>query len=89
MDGPEGLGIRSEEDSVALGHIARRARATAYEGLREESDMETIDMMHTWIAANGYGVRGRHHELYLSDPNRTAPEKMKTILRLPVQKVQS
>ena len=51
--------------------------------------METIDMMHTWIAANGYGVRGRHHELYLSDPNRTAPEKMKTILRLPVQKVQS
>lgn len=26
----------------------------------------------------------KHHELYLSDPNRTAPEKLKTILRVPV-----
>ena len=40
----EGLGIRSEEGSVALGHAARRARATAHEQLTEESDMETIDL---------------------------------------------
>jgi len=46
----------------------------------------TIETMHTWMAANGYRGRGRHHELYLSDPNRTAPEKLKTILRLPVEK---
>lgn len=52
-----------------------------------DGERPTIDMMHTWMAANGYRARGRHHELYLSDPNRTAPEKMKTILRLPVEKV--
>jgi len=27
---------------------------------------------------------GRHHEIYLSDPRRVAPEKLKTILRMPV-----
>jgi 2-polyprenyl-6-methoxyphenol hydroxylase-like FAD-dependent oxidoreductase len=29
-------------------------------------------------------LRGRHHEIYLSDPRRAAPEKMKTIIRHPV-----
>jgi hypothetical protein len=28
---------------------------------------------------------GRHHEIYLSDPRRTAPEKLRTILRQPVR----
>lgn len=34
----------------------------------------------------GQGLRptGRHHEIYLSDPRRTAPEKLRTILRQPV-----
>ena len=28
----------------------------------------------------------KHHEIYLSDPRRTALEKLKTVLRLPVEK---
>jgi hypothetical protein len=28
--------------------------------------------------------RGKHHEIYLGDPRKTAPEKLKTILRQPV-----
>ena len=32
----------------------------------------------------GYGVRGAHHLVYTSDPRRTAPEKQKTIVRLPI-----
>ena len=28
--------------------------------------------------------RGKHHEIYLGDPNRTAPERLKTIIRQPV-----
>jgi len=28
--------------------------------------------------------RGRHHEVYLGDPRRTAPEKLKTVVRQPV-----
>ncbi len=29
-------------------------------------------------------ARGRHHEIYMSDPRRTVPEKLRTILRQPV-----
>lgn len=29
-------------------------------------------------------MTGRHHEIYLSDPRRTAPERLRTILRQPV-----
>ena len=35
---------------------------------------------------DGYGFNGKHHEIYLSDPRRVAPEKLKTILRQPVTK---
>jgi hypothetical protein len=39
-----------------------------------------------WIPQNGYVENGKHHEIYLSDPRRTAPEKLKTVLRQPVKK---
>lgn len=29
-----------------------------------------------------------HHEIYLSDPRRTAPEKLKTVIRQPVRKAE-
>jgi hypothetical protein len=31
-------------------------------------------------------MRGRHHEIYLSDPRRSKPENIKTIIRQPVEK---
>lgn len=40
-----------------------------------------IARMHEWIASNGYVETGPHHEVYLSDPRRTAVEKLKTIVR--------
>lgn len=45
-----------------------------------------IAAMHRFISEQGYRPRGRHHEIYLSDPRRTSPEKLKTILRQPVAK---
>lgn len=36
------------------------------------------------IPNNGLAVTGKHHEIYLSDPRRSAPEKLRTILRQPV-----
>ena len=36
------------------------------------------------LPAGGLRERGRHHEVYLSDPRRTAPEKLKTVVRQPV-----
>jgi hypothetical protein len=46
----------------------------------------TIEMLHRFIKENGYTFNGGHHELYLSDPNRTSPEKLKTIIRQPIRK---
>ncbi len=44
-----------------------------------------IERLHVWVAAEGYELRGRHHEIYLGDPSRTAPERLKTVLRHPVR----
>jgi hypothetical protein len=44
----------------------------------------SIARLHDGIAAAGYRPRGRHHEIYLGDPRRSAPEKLRTILRHPV-----
>ncbi|MGA3345414.1 MAG: GyrI-like domain-containing protein [Terracidiphilus sp.] len=44
----------------------------------------TIERMHGFILAAGKELRGKHHEIYLSDPRRTAPERLKTILRQPM-----
>lgn len=45
-----------------------------------------IQKIHAFIKEQGYDLHGKHHEIYLSDPRRTAPEKLKTILRQPVRK---
>ncbi|MCU0488720.1 MAG: GyrI-like domain-containing protein [Anaerolineales bacterium] len=51
------------------------------------TEMATIARMDAYAEANGYQMVGRHHEIYLGDPRRTAPEKLKTVLRHPVAKV--
>ncbi|HZS88067.1 MAG TPA: GyrI-like domain-containing protein [Chloroflexota bacterium] len=44
----------------------------------------TIERLHRFIAEHGYRLMGKHHEIYLSDPRRTAPERMRTVLRQPM-----
>ena len=44
----------------------------------------TIERLHTFIAQRGLTLRGKHHEIYLGDPRRAAPERLKTIIRQPV-----
>lgn len=44
----------------------------------------SIVRLHGFAAARGLRLRGRHHEIYLSDPRRSAPERMRTVLRQPV-----
>ena len=39
-----------------------------------------------WMPENGYTFNGKHHEIYLSDPRRVEPEKLKTVLRQPIRK---
>jgi len=46
----------------------------------------TVERLHAFITEKGYRLRGAHHEIYLGDPRRAAPEKLKTILRHPVER---
>ena len=46
-----------------------------------------LERMHDeFIPAAGLVLTGRHHEIYLSDPRRSSPDKLKTILRQPVER---
>lgn len=45
----------------------------------------TIATLHTFISNQGYQLRGKHHEIYLNDLRRTAPEKLKTVIRQPIK----
>lgn len=50
-----------------------------------KDERPTITKMHEWAQAQGYELHGLHHEIYLGDPRKAAPEKLKTILRMPVR----
>ena len=46
----------------------------------------TLEKLHRqFMPENNYEFNGKHHEIYLSDPRRVAPEKLKTVLRQPVK----
>ena len=45
----------------------------------------TIERLHAFIAARGCKPSGAHHEIYLGDPRRADPAKLKTVLRQPVE----
>jgi hypothetical protein len=55
------------------------------------TEPETLDRMKEFMAENGLrdnvGPNGLHHEIYISDPRKAAPDKMKTVLRHPVVKL--
>jgi hypothetical protein len=46
----------------------------------------TIKRLHDFFQEKGFAYNGRHHEIYLSDPRRGAPERMRTILRQPIKR---
>jgi hypothetical protein len=45
----------------------------------------TLDKMEAFADQHGYEFHGRHHEIYIGDPNRSKPENLKTVLRHPVK----
>ncbi len=44
----------------------------------------TIRRLHDFIHDRGYVLTGKHHEIYLGDPRRTEPSKLKTVIRQPM-----
>jgi hypothetical protein len=51
-----------------------------------DTEPATIEKMDNFARENGYRLHGKHHEIYLGNPLRAQPEKLKTILRHPVER---
>ncbi len=50
-----------------------------------EDEPETVAEMRAFAEQQGLAFAGRHHEIYLSDPRRVEPARLRTILRMPVR----
>ena len=50
------------------------------------NEPESIAKMEAYAEGHGYRMVGKHHEIYLGDPRRAAPSRLKTVLRHPVAK---
>jgi hypothetical protein len=44
-----------------------------------------ITKIHAFILKNGHALSDKHHEIYLNNPSKVAPEKLKTIVRQPMK----
>jgi hypothetical protein len=62
------------------GHVAQVMHVGPY-----GAEAPTIQRLHAAIAQARLRARGCHHEIYISDPNRTAPDRLKTLIRQPVE----
>jgi hypothetical protein len=95
---PELVSEAREDTRKKKGLVAldRMRFETFHEGLSAQimhmgpysAEGPTIARLHEYIAQNGYSLRGKHHETYLGDPRRTAPEKLRTIIRQPITKME-
>lgn len=56
-----------------------------------DDEPATVELMHEYMKKNGYELditdSRFHHEIYLSDARRVAPEKLKTVIRHPIKKI--
>lgn len=50
-----------------------------------EEEKPTIDKVMEFLKANNLQINGHHHEIYISDPAKTAKENLKTVIRYPVK----
>jgi len=84
--------VRRKKDPAALDRVRFEAFT---EGLSVQilyfgpyaDEAPTIAGMHQFAVDNGYRLRDKHHEIYLSDARRTAPEKLRTVIRQPIEAV--
>jgi len=82
--------IIAKKDNPSLRHIKHEI---FHEGLsvqilhigpyREES--KTITKINEFNQTQGLVINGKHHEIYLGDPRRSEPDKLKTVIRYPVK----
>lgn len=75
-------------DALRFDHYAEGlAVQTLHIGPYDDEGPVLAAMHDEFIPANGLEMTGRHHEIYLGDPRRSAPDKLRTILRQPVRTI--
>jgi len=88
--------VKQVEKKKGLPALSKLRLETYYEGLAvqilhigsyDDEGPTIAQMHHQFMPENGYEPAGKHHEIYLSDPRKVAPEKLKTVLRQPVRKI--
>lgn len=67
-------------ETFAEGRVAQVLHLGPY-----AAERPTIERLHAAIAAAGLEPRGRHHEIYMGDPRRANPERLRTVIRQPVE----
>jgi hypothetical protein len=75
---------RAVADRVRIGRFGEGLCAQLMHRGPYADEGPNIARLHDFVAAQGLRLRGHHHEIYLSDPRKAAPEKMRTVLRQPV-----
>ena len=90
------VAMKEVEKKKGLPALARLRLETYREGLSiqimhtgsyDDEGPILAELHHEFIPNNGYEEAGKHHEIYLGDPRKVVPEKLKTVLRQPVRKV--
>jgi AraC family transcriptional regulator len=86
----DGVSAAWERLCMRLGKEGLLGPGTQFIGVcHDDPEARTIATMKAFAERQGLTFHGRHHEIYLSDPRRIAPEKLRTILRIPVRKMES
>lgn len=83
--------VEEKKPSPAL---ARVRLVSFHEGLSAQimhlgpysAEGPTIARLHAFIKEQGYLLRDKHHEIYLGDPRRSSPEKLRTVIRQPIDR---
>jgi len=80
----------AQKKKLAAGHLARvehfgdgKAAQILHLG-PYSAEAPTVERLHRFIDDEGLRFDGKHHEVYLTDPRKSAPEKNRTIIRQPV-----
>lgn len=86
--------VKKQKDPAALSKL----RLETYEeglsvqilhiGAYDDEAPTLYKLHHEFMPTHGFTFNGKHHEIYLSDPCRVVPEKLKTVLRQPVARKQ-
>ena len=77
---PADLAPELRVERFAEGRVAQVLHLGPY-----AEERPSIEALHAAIEAAGLRPRGRHHEVYLGDPRRSAPERLRTLIRQPVE----